>query len=229
MVSPASEDPRRIEEFPAQLLDALAGAGRARPPAARHRHRGRRCATRRWWPSRWAARPTSCCTAPELARAAGIDFWHEVISQEEFNQVSRTLPVLVNARPFGRYSMVDIDAKGGLPVIVARAARRRAARRRLHHLHRRDAGRAGRPARPARARRRRHPSAVGAVQADRRPADAPRQPGARRRRRDQARRRRGRHAGRPVHRPRPGLRRRAGADRGAGARRRSGSRTATWW
>ena len=26
--------------------------------------------------------------------------------------MSRTLPVLVNARPFGRYSMVDIDAKG---------------------------------------------------------------------------------------------------------------------
>jgi len=56
--------------------------------------------------------------APELARAAGIDFWREAISQEEFNRVSRTLPVLVNARPFGRYSMVDIDAKGGLPVIV---------------------------------------------------------------------------------------------------------------
>jgi dihydroxy-acid dehydratase len=56
--------------------------------------------------------------APELARAAGIDFWREVITQEEFNRVSRTLPVLVNARPFGRYSIVDIDAKGGLPVIV---------------------------------------------------------------------------------------------------------------
>jgi dihydroxy-acid dehydratase len=56
--------------------------------------------------------------APELARAAGIDYWREVITQDEFNRVSRTLPVLVNARPFGRYSMVDIDAKGGLPVIV---------------------------------------------------------------------------------------------------------------
>src|SRR6201985_197699 len=32
--------------------------------------------------------------------------------------MSRKLPVLVNARPFGRYSMVDIDAHGGLPVIV---------------------------------------------------------------------------------------------------------------
>ena len=41
------------------------------------------------------------------------------MTQEEFNQISRTVPVLVNARPFGRYSMVDIDAHGGLPVIVA--------------------------------------------------------------------------------------------------------------
>ena len=32
--------------------------------------------------------------------------------------MSRTLPVLVNARPFGRYSMADIDTKGGLSVIV---------------------------------------------------------------------------------------------------------------
>ena len=69
------------------------------------------------WPSRWAAPPTSCCRA-ELARAAGIDYWRDVITQEEFNRMSRMLPVLVNARPFGRYSMVDIDAKGGLPVIV---------------------------------------------------------------------------------------------------------------
>ena len=54
--------------------------------------------------------------APEIARAAGIDFWEQVMSQEEFNQLSRTVPVLINARPFGKYSMVDIDAVGGLPV-----------------------------------------------------------------------------------------------------------------
>ena len=40
------------------------------------------------------------------------------MSQEEFNQLSRTVPVLINARPFGKYSMVDIDAVGGLPVVV---------------------------------------------------------------------------------------------------------------
>jgi dihydroxy-acid dehydratase len=117
MVSPASEDLRRIEEFPAQLLDAL-------QVLAERNLRPRDIVTA-------AALRNAALVAiamggstnvvlhgPELARAAGIDFWREVISQEEFNEVSRTLPVLVNARPFGRYSMVDIDAKGGLPVIV---------------------------------------------------------------------------------------------------------------
>ena len=117
MVSPASEDLRRIEEFPAQLLDAL-------QVLAERNLRPRDIVTA-------AALRNAALVAiamggstnvvlhgPELARAAGIDFWHEVISQEDFNEVSRTLPVLVNARPFGRYSMVDIDAKGGLPVIV---------------------------------------------------------------------------------------------------------------
>jgi dihydroxy-acid dehydratase len=40
------------------------------------------------------------------------------MTQKEFNSHSRNTPVLVNARPFGRYSMVDIDAHGGLQVIV---------------------------------------------------------------------------------------------------------------
>ena len=117
MVSPASQDPRRTADFPAQLLDAL------------------QVLTERNIRPRDIVTPVSLRNAtlvaiamggstnvvlhaPELARAAGIDFWREVISQDEFNRVSRTLPVLVNARPFGRYSMVDIDAKGGLPVIV---------------------------------------------------------------------------------------------------------------
>ena len=54
----------------------------------------------------------------ELARAAGIDLWGEALSQAEFDQLARRLPVLVNMRPFGEYSMVDVDAKGGLQVIV---------------------------------------------------------------------------------------------------------------
>ncbi len=42
-----------------------------------------------------------------------------MITQDEFNlRLPHAMPLLVNVRPFGRYSMVDIDAKGGLPVIV---------------------------------------------------------------------------------------------------------------
>ena len=48
------------------------------------------------------------------ASTSGVD----VLSQEDFNQLSRRVPVLVNMRPFGEYSMVDVDAKGGLQVIV---------------------------------------------------------------------------------------------------------------
>jgi dihydroxy-acid dehydratase len=54
----------------------------------------------------------------EIARAAGIDLWGEVLGQGDFNDLARRLPVLVNMRPFGDYSMVDVDAKGGLQVIV---------------------------------------------------------------------------------------------------------------
>ena len=131
--------------------------------------------------------------APELARAAGINFWREVVSQEEFNRLSRTLPVLINARPFGRYSMVDVDGNGGLPVIV----------RELLEAELLDgdcltctgetlAGQVARLAPPEPDGEVIH-SAVGAVQTDRRPAAAARQPGPRRRRGDQARRRRGRN------------------------------------
>jgi dihydroxy-acid dehydratase len=117
MVSPASEDRRRIEEFPAQLLDALQVLSERdiRPrdivTAASLRNATLVAIA-------MGGSTNVVLHAPELARAAGIDYWREVITQEEFNRLSRSLPVLVNARPFGRYSMVDIDAKGGLPVIV---------------------------------------------------------------------------------------------------------------
>jgi dihydroxy-acid dehydratase len=117
MVSPASEDSRRTEEFPAQLLDALQLLGERdiRPrdivtPASLRNATLVAIAM--------GGSTNVVLHAPELARAAGIDFWREVITQDEFNRVSRALPVLVDARPFGRYSMVDIDARGGLPVIV---------------------------------------------------------------------------------------------------------------
>ena len=41
------------------------------------------------------------------------------MSPEEFNHLSEHIvPVLIDARPFGDYSMVDIDEKGGIQVIV---------------------------------------------------------------------------------------------------------------
>jgi dihydroxy-acid dehydratase len=118
MVAPASEDPRRLTEFPDQLVDCLLTM------------------TQRGIRPRDIVTPTSLRNAMtvavamggstnvllhsvEIARAAGIDLWAEVMSQDDFNQLSRRLPVLVNMRPFGEYSMVDVDDKGGLQVIVA--------------------------------------------------------------------------------------------------------------
>ena len=57
---------------------------------------------------------------PEIARAAGFaDFWKDVMTPEEFNHLSQhVVPVLTDARPYGKYSMVDIDNIGGVQVIV---------------------------------------------------------------------------------------------------------------
>jgi len=117
MVTPASEDPRRLKEFPDELVDCLL-----------------RLVERNIRP-RDIVTPASLRNAitvaialggstnvllhsVEIARAAGIDLWNDVISQDEFNALSHRVPVLVAARPFGPYSMVDVDAKGGLQVIV---------------------------------------------------------------------------------------------------------------
>jgi dihydroxy-acid dehydratase len=58
--------------------------------------------------------------APEIARAAGFEyFWRDVMTPQEFNSLSRhVVPVLTDARPYGLYSMVDIDKVGGVQVIV---------------------------------------------------------------------------------------------------------------
>src|SRR5689334_23559895 len=57
---------------------------------------------------------------PEIARAAGFaDFWKEIMTPDEFNYLSQhVVPVLTDARPYGKYSMVDIDKVGGVQVIV---------------------------------------------------------------------------------------------------------------
>jgi dihydroxy-acid dehydratase len=117
MVSPPSDDPRRLHEFPDQMVDCLLTM------------------TQRGIRPRDIVTPASLRNAltvaaamggstnvllhsVEIARAAGLDLWQDVLSQDDFNQLARRLPVLVNMRPFGDYSMVDVDAKGGLQVIV---------------------------------------------------------------------------------------------------------------
>jgi dihydroxy-acid dehydratase len=117
MVAPASEDPRRVERFPGELVDCLLALteGGITP---------RRIVTPRSLRNAltvaiaMGGSTNVALHSVEIARAAGIDLWRDVIRQSEFNELSHRLPVLVNARPFGVYSMVDIDAKGGLQAIV---------------------------------------------------------------------------------------------------------------
>ena len=122
---------------------------RRRDHPARHRHAGLAAQRADGHDRDGRIDQRACCTASRSRAPPGFDLWEDVLSQSEFNALSRRLPVLVNMRPFGFYSMVDIDAKGGLQVIVKELLERRPARRRGAHLHRRDAGRAGPPARSA--------------------------------------------------------------------------------
>lgn len=117
MVSPASSDPRRINEFPEQIVDYL-------QVLIKENIRAKDIVTPKSLRNATllalalGGSTNVLLHAPEIARAAGIDFWKEVISQEGFNRYSRRIPVLTNARPYGKYSMVDIDEKGGLQVVV---------------------------------------------------------------------------------------------------------------
>jgi dihydroxy-acid dehydratase len=117
MVAPPSDDERRLTTFPDQLIDCLLTmTSRGITPRAIVTAAALRNALTVTIAMGGSTNVALHCV--EIARAAGIDFWNEVISQEGFNTLSRKVPVLVNARPFGVYSMVDIDAKGGLQTIV---------------------------------------------------------------------------------------------------------------
>ena len=117
MVSPASDDPRRISEFPGQLVDCLVTMTEAniRPRDIVTPVSLRNALT---VAAAMGGSTNVMLHSVEIARAAGIDLWSEVLSQAEFNDLSRRLPVLVNMRPFGDYSMPDVEAKGGVPVII---------------------------------------------------------------------------------------------------------------
>ncbi len=117
MVSPASDDPRRLTEFPDQMVDCLlAMTGRGITPRDIVTPAALRNALT--VATAMGGSTNVLLHSVEIARAAGIDLWRDVLSQDDFNQLARRLPVLVNMRPFGEYSMVDVDANGGLQVIV---------------------------------------------------------------------------------------------------------------
>ncbi len=119
MVAPASDDPRRLNDFPAELVGHLA---RLIEKGLRPRDIVVRDSLRNAIIVSMAIGGSTNVTlhAPEIARAAGYaDFWSDVMTPAEFNHLSQNVvPVLTNARPYGRYSMVDIDRVGGVQVIV---------------------------------------------------------------------------------------------------------------
>lgn len=119
MVSPASDDVRRLEQFPNELVDYLRGLIKSQvtPRDIVNRDSIRNALI----VSMAIGGSTNVLLhAPEIARAAGYaNFSDQIMSPEEFNYLSEhVVPVLIDARPFGNYSMVDIDEKGGVQVIV---------------------------------------------------------------------------------------------------------------
>ncbi len=119
MVAPPSDDPRRMNEFADQLVEYLANmmaSGlKPRDIVVRDSIRNALIVAMAVGGSTNAVLHT-----PEIARAAGFEhFWRDVMTPEEFNELSRDIvPVLTNARPYGKYSMLDIDRVGGVQVIV---------------------------------------------------------------------------------------------------------------
>ena len=186
MVAPPSDDPRRLREFPGQLVDCLVTL------------------TRKGIKPRDIVTPASLRNAltvaiamggstnvalhsVEIARAAGIDLWKDVISQREFNALSQS-----RARPHQCAALRRLLDGGhrreGRSAGDRQAAPRRRIRGRpLRHVHGRDARRAGDTSRSAGAGSRGHPFHRAAVQEDGRPAPPARQPRARGRRDPQGR------------------------------------------
>lgn len=119
MVAPASDDPKRLKEFPEQLvahLNAMMESGlKPRDIVGRDSIRNAVIVAMAIGGSTNVILHT-----PEIARAAGFEnFWRDIMTPEEFNHLSQhVVPVLTNARPYGTYSMVDIDRVGGVQVIV---------------------------------------------------------------------------------------------------------------
>jgi len=117
MVSPVSDDGRRVAQFPEELVDHLVTLTRL---GIRPRDIVTPAALRNALTVVMAMGGSTNVVlhGAEIARAAGLDLWTDVITHHEVNELSRHLPVIANLRPFGAYSMVDVDTIGGLPVVV---------------------------------------------------------------------------------------------------------------
>jgi dihydroxy-acid dehydratase len=119
MVAPPSDDPRRVKEFPDLLVEHLA---QMIAKGLKPRDIVVRDSIRNAVIVAMAIGGSTNVTlhAPEIARAAGYaDFWTEIMTPAEFNHLSQhVVPVLTDARPYGKYSMIDIDQVGGVQVIV---------------------------------------------------------------------------------------------------------------
>ena len=119
MVSPPSDDKRRLDVFPDQLITYLDNMVKKdikpRDIVTRDSIRNALIVAMSIGGS-----TNVMLHAPELARAAGYkSFIEDIMSPDEFNYLSeKVVPVLVDARPFGKYSMVDIDNKGGVQVFI---------------------------------------------------------------------------------------------------------------
>ena len=119
MIAPPSDDKRRLDQFPSELVNYLQAMieSQVTPRDIVNRDSIRNAMI--------VAMAIGGSTnvllhGPEIARAAGFrNFSQDIMSPEEFNHLSQhVVPVLIDARPFGSYSMVDIDEKGGVQVIV---------------------------------------------------------------------------------------------------------------
>ena len=119
MVSPASDDPRRLKVFPNELVDFLVNMIKKdikpRDLVTRESIRNAMIVSMAVGGS-----TNVLLHAPEIARSAGYsDFERDIMNMKEFNDLSQNIvPVVIDARPFGKYSMVDIDEKGGIQVII---------------------------------------------------------------------------------------------------------------
>jgi len=117
MVAPPSDDPRRLTEFPDELVQCLVTMSERN---IRPRDIVTPASLRNALTVAMAMGGSTnvMLHSVEIARAAGLDLWTDVLSQDEFNELSHRLPVIVNMRPFGEFSMVDVEAAGGLPSVV---------------------------------------------------------------------------------------------------------------